>query len=318
MSFTERARAELAAAEVFRTSAMAAEVSALLRFGATYESVGGNMRFDVALPDAAVANRLVVFLDQLYSVSAEMRGEPEADGKVHVRVAEGADGIIRRLGLVTRGGAAVVGLPPQVISGSVSDAEGAWRGAFLVCGSLAEPGRSNLLEVACPCEEAAMALVGCARRIGFVAKKKETRDTERVYIRDGDSVSALLARLGAHRVRLEWDEGRRRRETLASANRLATFDDANLRRSARAAAAAAARVNRAMDILGEDVPEHLAEAGRLRVKFRGASLEELGKLAEPPITKDAVAGRIRRLLSMADRRARELGIPDTSFAVSES
>ncbi len=35
------------------------------------------------------------------------------------------------------------------------------------------------------------------------------------------------------------------------------------------------------------------------------------------MTKDAVAGRIRRLLSMADRRAAETGVPDTSSAVTD-
>ena len=108
-----------------------------------------------------------------------------------------------------------------------------------------------------------------------------------------------------------------RREVRATANRLANFDDANLRRSARAAVAAAARADRALEILGEDVPTHLAEAGQLRVKHRQASLEELGQLASPPMTKDAVAGRIRRLLSMADKRAEELDIPDTHAAVTE-
>ena len=29
------------------------------------------------------------------------------------------------------------------------------------------------------------------------------------------------------------------------------------------------------------------------------------------MTKDAIAGRIRRLLAMADKRAAELGVPDT-------
>ena len=47
-----------------------------------------------------------------------------------------------------------------------------------------------------------------------------------------------------------------------------------------------------------------------------ASLEELGRLADPPMTKDAVAGRIRRLLSMADRKAKQDGIPDTESAVT--
>ena len=52
-------------------------------------------------------------------------------------------------------------------------------------------------------------------------------------------------------------------------------------------------------------------AGSLRVEHRQASLEELGQLAEPLMTKDAVAGRIRRLLAMADKRASDLGIAGT-------
>ena len=102
-----------------------------------------------------------------------------------------------------------------------------------------------------------------------------------------------------------------RREVRATANRLANFDDANLRRSARAAVAAGARVARALEILGDEAPEHLLAAGRLRIEHSQASLEELGSLADPPMTKDAVAGRIRRLLAMADKRAEELNIPGT-------
>ena len=211
----------------------------------------------------------------------------------------------------------MVGLPPQVVSGSIADNEAAWRGAFLAAGSLTEPGRSSSLEVVCPGQEAALALVGCARRLGISAKTKETRGADRVVIRDGDAIGALLTRMGAQVTRLQWEDKRRRREARASENRLVNFDDANLRRSARAAVTAAARVERAMEILGDEVPEHLADAGTLRVQHRQASLEELGRLAEPQMTKDAVAGRIRRLLSMADRRAQELGIPDTNEAINE-
>ena len=35
------------------------------------------------------------------------------------------------------------------------------------------------------------------------------------------------------------------------------------------------------------------------------------------MTKDAVAGRIRRLLTMADKRAEDLKIPDTNSVVTE-
>jgi DNA-binding protein WhiA len=140
--------------------------------------------------------------------------------------------------------------------------------------------------------------------------------TALVVVGDGDAIGVLLTRLGAHESVLAWEERRMRREVRATANRLANFDDANLRRSARAAVAAAARVQRAMEILGPTIPDHLKEAGDLRINHGQASLEELGSLATPPMTKDAIAGRIRRLLAMADKRAQELGIPDTESGLS--
>ena len=228
-----------------------------------------------------------------------------------VRVVKDGELLARQTGLLDRRGRPVRGLPPQVVSGGDCDAEAAWRGAFLAHGSLTEPGRSSSLEVTCPGPEAALALVGAARRIGVPAKAREVRGVDRVVIRDGDAIGALLTRLGAHDCVLAWEERRMRREVRATANRLANFDDANLRRSARAAVAACARVSRALDILGQDAPGHLASAGRLRIEHGQASLEELGALADPPMTKDAIAGRIRRLLAMADKRAGIDGMPDT-------
>ena len=64
---------------------------------------------------------------------------------------------------------------------------------------------------------------------------------------------------------------------------------------------------------GQPYPEILDPRVRLT---EVPSLEELGQFADPPLTKDAVAGRIRRLLSMADRKAKVDGIPDTESAVT--
>ena len=75
-------------------------------------------------------------------------------------------------------------------------------------------------------------------------------------------------------------------------------------------------MERALEILGDDVPEHLRAAGVLRIENKQASLEELGQLHDPPLTKDAVAGRIRRLLATADKRAADLGVPDTEADLS--
>ena len=233
-----------------------------------------------------------------------------------VRVAIDGERLAKQVGLVDSGGRPIRGLPPHIVSASLCDAEAAWRGAFLAHGSLTEPGRSSSLEITCPGPEAALALVGSARRLGIVAKAREVRNVDRVVIRDGDAISALLTRIGAHESVLAWEERRMRREVRATANRLANFDDANLRRSARAAVAAGARAARAIEILGDEIPAHLLEAGQLRVTHQQASLEELGALADPPMTKDAIAGRIRRLLAMADKRASDLGIPNTEAGLT--
>jgi len=94
-------------------------------------------------------------------------------------------------------------------------------------------------------------------------------------------------------------------------NHLANFNNTNLHHSTKTAITAGARVKRALEILGDEAPQHLIEAGRLRIKHRQASLEELGQAADPPLTKDAIAGRIRRLLALADKRALDLGVPST-------
>ena len=171
-----------------------------------------------------------------------------------VRVIKDGEALARQTGLLDQRGRPVRGLPPAVVSGGGCDAVAAWRGAFLAHGSLTEPGRSSSLEITCPGPEAALAIVGVARRLGISAKAREVRGVDRVVIRDGDAIGALLTRLGAHESLMAWEERRMRREVRATANRLANFDDANLRRSARAAVAAGARVERALEILGRGGP----------------------------------------------------------------
>ncbi|MCX4091270.1 MULTISPECIES: DNA-binding protein WhiA [Nocardia] len=320
MAMTAEVKDELSRLSVSQVSSRKAELSALLRFAGGLHIVGGRVIVEAEVDMGSIARRLRREIFELYGYGSDVHvlgaGGLRKTSRYVVRVSKEGEALARQTGLLDVRGRPVRGLPAQVVGGSIADAEAAWRGAFLAHGSLTEPGRSSALEVSCPGPEAALALVGAARRLGISAKAREVRGTDRVVVRDGEAIGALLTRMGAQDTRLTWEERRMRREVRATANRLANFDDANLRRSARAAVAAAARVERALEILGDDVPDHLAAAGRLRVLHRQASLEELGQLAEPPMTKDAVAGRIRRLLSMADRRAKELGIPDTESAVT--
>jgi cell division protein WhiA len=320
MALTAQVKDELARLHVEKTSHRKAEVSATLRFAGGLHIISGRIVIEAELDTGVAARRLRQFVSEVYGHTSDVvvvsGGGLRRGTRYVVRVVKDGESLARQTGLLDSRGRPVRGLPPQVVSAGVGEAEAAWRGAFLAHGSLTEPGRSAAMEVTCPGPEAALALVGAARRIGISAKAREVRGVDRVVIRDGDAIGAMLTRLGAHDAVLVWEERRMRREVRGTANRLANFDDANLRRSARAAVAAGARVERAFEILGDDLPDHLREAGQLRLAHKQASLEELGQLADPPLTKDAVAGRIRRLLATADKRAAELGVPDTEAGLT--
>ena len=320
MAMTAAVKDELSRVTITRASARRAEIATMLRFAGALHLVAGHIVVEAELDTGSVARRLRKEIAEVFGHNAEIQvvtgGSLRKGTRYLIRVSRDGEGLARQAGLVDLRGRPVRGLPSQVVAGTLSEAEAAWRGAFLAHGSLTEPGRAGALEITCPTNEAALALVGAGRRLGILAKAREVRGADRVVVRDGDAIGALLTRLGAHDSVMAWEERRMRREVRATANRLANFDDANLRRSARAAVAAGARVERAMHILGSDAPEHLLQAGRLRLEHKQASLEELGSLSDPPMTKDAVAGRIRRLLAMADKRAQDEGIPNTEAAVT--
>lgn len=320
MAMTAAVKDELSRLAISKPCCRKAELSAMLRFAGGLHISAGKIMVEIELDTAQSARRVRKDIADIYGHDSDLAvvspGGLRKGSRYLVRVIKEGEALARQSGLVDSNGRPIRGLPPQVVSAGVCDAEAAWRGAFLAHGSLTEPGRSSALEITCPGPEAALALVGAARRLNIAAKAREVRGVDRVVIRDGDAIGNLLTRLGAHESVLAWEERRMRREVRATANRLANFDDANLRRSARAAVAASARVQRAMEILGDEVPDHLRAAGELRINHGQASLEELGSLASPPMTKDAIAGRIRRLLAMADKRAGELGIPDTEAGLS--
>ncbi len=315
LALTADVKEELARVEVTKTTVRAAELATILRFAGGLHTISNRIAVEAELDSPIIARRVRKDLAELYGVRSDVSvvnsSGMRRTSHYLVRVLEAGETLARQTGLLDARRRPIRGLPNRLTTGSREEVAAVWRGAFLASGTLTDPGRSAALEIICPGNESALALVGAAGRLSISAKSREVRGVHRVVIRDGEAISSMLVYMGAHATVQSWEELRQRREVRATANRLVNFDDANLRRSAQAAVAACARVDRAMEILADDVPDHLRYAGELRLRFRDSSLDELGHHAEPPMTKDAVAGRIRRLLAMADKKAADLGIPGT-------
>ena len=286
MGLTQQIKEELARVPVRTGLERAAELATVLRFCGGLQLISGRIAIEVELDSAALARRLARAIAELYGIQSELTvvqaGGLRKTSGYQIRVLKDGELLARQTGLIDNRGRPVRGLPATLISSTLDEAKAVWRGAFMAHGILTDPGRSTSLEVTAPGNESAMALVGVARRLGVSAKAREVRNVYRVVVRDGEGISELLRQMGCTEQVEKWDELRSRREIRGVANRLANFDDANLRRSAQAAIAAGARVQRALEILGDQAPAHLQYAGELRLQHKDASLDELGHLAVPP------------------------------------
>lgn len=317
MTSTVAVKEELARTRAADPAVRLAEVVTLLRFAGTVEReaspAGARLVIEAELDCEAAARRLSAEIRALFGIAAQESSPVGALRRARgcvVRVAGDGTELARRSGLTDGRGRWVRGLPPAVVGGGLAAVAAAWRGAFLARGVLGSGG-GPALEVLSPSPESAVALVGLARRLGVRAVAREVGGGDRVSIRDEEAAVAVLVRIGAAQSARDWQRHRPQARARADGNRSAGFDDANQRRSAAAAALVSARVQRALEILGDGAPDNLQVAGRLRVAHVGVSLDELGRLADPVLTKDAVAGRLRRLLTMADHRARQEGLSTT-------
>lgn len=303
MSMTTELRDELTTVSTDPDSCRRAQLATVLRLCGELRMSRTGLVVAAEVPTAAVARYLRREIAALHGSRAVAtvlsRDAAFNGGRYLVRVAaeDGSRELAHASGILDSRGRPVAGLPTAVVGGTIGELAAAWRGAFLVRGTLTGPRHSPSLEIKCPSTEVAYALASCARRMGLGALVRESRGIDRVILRDSDDIATLLSRMGADSSRMRWERHTARQSMIKRAN----LDRANTCRAVRAAATTAVRVERALAILGDQVPEHLADTGKLRVTHLQASLEELGRLADPPLTKDSVAGRLRRLVALADK-----------------
>ena len=183
MAMTSSVKDELTRLAVTKPCCRKAEVSALVRFAGGLHIAAGKIVVEVELDAAQSARRLRKDIADLYGHESDLAVISSSGirkgSRYVIRVIEDGEALARQTGLVDSNNRPIRGLPPQVVNGPICDAEAAWRGAFIAHGSLTEPGRSSSLEITCPGPEAALALVGSARRLGIAAKAREVRGVDR-------------------------------------------------------------------------------------------------------------------------------------------
>jgi DNA-binding protein WhiA len=128
-----------------------------------------------------------------------------------------------------------------------------------------------------------------------------------VYIKDSGDIALLLQLMGASVSFMATENARIYKEMRNKVNRRVNCETANIGKTVVSAVRQLEdiRLLRGQGIL-ESLPEPLRQAADLREENPGASLAELGKLADPPVGRSGMNHRIRKLSELADK-AREAG-----------
>ncbi|MCD2193808.1 DNA-binding protein WhiA [Actinomycetospora endophytica] len=273
-----------------------AEAAAIVRW-ARVAGPAGTLTAELDTPEAA--SRLVSLLTRIGATDGVVQGDADRDAwRVEMPDADdpaaGHDPLAARLGLVDGRGRALAAPPAWLTGGSLPGAVATWRGALLARGNLAPEGAGIVVD--CPAPGPAVTLAELGLRLGVRAGTRRDGAGARVLVTDPDEVTLLLTTCGGRAA-----AAAARVDEPAGEPTTGTANDARATVAASRAGAAVAEAFTALERAGVAVPDSLAEAGRLRLAHPDLGLADLAARADPPLSKDALAGRLRRLLTLADR-----------------
>ena len=185
------------------------------------------------------------------------------------------------------------------------------RALFLRHGTVADPAKSYQLDLAFRHEETARAAGEILGACGFFFGEAHRRGRPVLTLRSAESIGDFLAFIGATGEAFDFMNTKIEREFRGNVNRQVNFDTANIAKQLAAAeriAHAADKLRRAG--LFDNLPAEVRAAAIAREANPQLTLEDLGKLADPPVSKSGMRHRLERLLDAA-RDCGDAGNPET-------
>lgn len=307
MSFATNARGELARESCVDICCARAELAAaLLSSGGI--SFRGIKRYSLSLTaaDGAIVRRYFSLLKQFWGVTAQIRTvEAEAlNASVRYQLVipeENAQRLLDEMRLLDE--SALFGVrqsPEEALLHYACCKKSFLRGAFLMCGVVANPEKEYHLEIAAPTEEFAQNVLEIMNYFEIPAKNTCRKTKYVVYLKKAEEISDCLTLMGASSSVLSLENVRIKKGVSNQVNRQINCDASNINRTMAAAEAQIEDIRYLDSEVGLDkLPKSLREMAEARMANPDVSLSELGELLVPPLGKSGVNARLRRLSELA-------------------
>ncbi len=184
---------------------------------------------------------------------------------------------------------------------NIEEAKAIVRGSFMGAGSITNPKTKYHLEIVFQNEENAAKVNTILNYYNINSKILKRNNKYIIYLKDGEDISSFLAFIGANSSVLQFEENRVIRDVRNNVNRIVNCETANLNKVINASVKQVndikllKKMNKFKDL--KDGEKELAE---LRLKNPEASLTELGKMLEKPISKSGVNHRMKAIEEKAN------------------
>ena len=302
MSFTATVKDELACVKPQCPSCLKAQLAAFIRMEGTLTISCGRPRLEISSDNAAVARLIISLIHNIYDLKTELTVRRSVLHKTHnflitvpsqIALADALDD----LEILTSNGLEM-GIKKDLVKNDCC--AGAYlRGAFLTSGYLADPHGDFHFELSTSSQQTAHDFVALMKRFEIIARIKKRHNIFSVYIKGADHIVAFLALAGAHKSVLKLEEIRVVKSVRNDTNRRVNAEIANAHKASSAACRQLENIQKMFERFDRgSIPDSLFEIAQLRLAHPDASITELGQFAMPPLSKNAVYHRLRRIDEM--------------------
>lgn len=185
------------------------------------------------------------------------------------------------------------------------------RALFLRYGAVTDPMKRYHLEFAFNREAERDAAAVLLENAGFAMHTSlrhgaNGRDKWILYYKSSADMEDFLAYIGASAAAFEFMNAKIVKEFRNSVNRQVNCDTANIEKQLEASKKYVEAIRYLTDTGAvSKLPEALQQTARLRLEYEQVSLQELGNLCEPKVSKSGMKHRMEKLLEFAEGLRRE-------------
>ena len=170
------------------------------------------------------------------------------------------------------------------------------RGAFLAGGNVTDPERRFHLELATSHRSVARETVSLMQELGFSPRLSERSGNALLYFKQSDTIADFLTTVGASVTSMNVLTAKVEKEMRNTVTRQINCDSANADKTVSAAQEQLTAIRQYASRFGLDtLPEPLKDAALLRITNPAASLADLARLSDPPVTKSCLSHRLRKI-----------------------